>query len=65
MLHSPRSVDYQILRTCERLGLPESEFAALDYAEQVRLLAYGLLRDREEAAWLEHRSVSVPASNGA
>jgi hypothetical protein len=53
MLHSPRSIDYQILRTCERLRLPESEFSALNYAEQVRLLAYGMLRDREEAAWLQ------------
>jgi hypothetical protein len=38
------------LRTCERLSLLESEFRTLPYAEQLRLLAYGLVRMREEAA---------------
>lgn len=51
MLPSPRTLDYQVLRLCERLGMTEQEFHACDYAEQLRLLAYVRLRDVEEASW--------------
>lgn len=43
-----RSLDYFVLRVCERLRVREPEFAAMDYHEQVRLLAYEVLREREE-----------------
>lgn len=43
-----RSLDYFVLRVCERLGLREREYAAMDYREQMRLLAYEVLREREE-----------------
>jgi hypothetical protein len=44
-----RSPDYFVLRTCERLGLQEPEFQALSYPEQLRLLAYEMLREQEES----------------
>ena len=46
-------MDYCVLRTCERLGMPEREFLSLPYAEQLRLLAYGWLRINEEHGALE------------
>jgi hypothetical protein len=45
---SPRTLDYFVLRACERLGLREGEFDRLPYTSQLRLLAYDQLR-REEA----------------
>ena len=43
-----RSLDYFVLRLCERLGIREREIAAKSYGEQMRLLAYEVLREREE-----------------
>lgn len=43
----PRSLDYWILRCCERLGLSERRFAAADYADQVRWLAFEMVRAAE------------------
>jgi hypothetical protein len=37
------------LRACERLGLPEAEFRAADYADQVRWLVYDAIRRAEES----------------
>ena len=44
----PKTLDYWILRTCEQLHLNESDFLARHYPEQVRLLAYTALRQRED-----------------
>lgn len=45
-----RTMDYFILRTCERLGLSEASFAELTFDEQLRLLAYDQLRREDELA---------------
>lgn len=45
---SPRTVEYFVLRACERFGFRPGEFERLDYDEQVRLLAFDQVR-REEA----------------
>jgi hypothetical protein len=47
---SPRSIEYEVLRACERLRLSDAEFDALPYARQLRLLAYSRLRGEEELA---------------
>lgn len=47
--HIPRTLDYHILRVCERLHLRETDFHALQYDEQVQLLGYHLLRLQEES----------------
>ena len=49
----PRSVDYWALRCCERLGMREAEFAAADYADQVRWLAFEMVRAAETQTGLE------------
>lgn len=46
---APRTLDFHLLRACERLHLNESDFLALPYAEQLRLLAYHHLRSLEES----------------
>lgn len=50
---APRTVEYFVLRTCERLGMAEREFLLLTYDEQLRLLAYGWLRINEERGGME------------
>jgi hypothetical protein len=45
---SLRTLDYFVLRTCERLGLRESEFDRLPYASQLRLLAYDQIRREDD-----------------
>ncbi len=45
---APRTVDYFVLRTCERFGLRPNAFEQMDYDEQLRLLAFDQVR-REEA----------------
>lgn len=44
-----------MLRTCERLGMSEAEFQSLPYSRQMRLLAYGWLRNSEERAGAEEQ----------
>ena len=46
---SPRSLEYFVLRCCERLGLREEEFYAADYTRQLRWLAYERVRRLEES----------------
>jgi hypothetical protein len=48
-----RTLEYHVLRTCERLGLSEREFRTQSYAAQIRQLAYGWLRSTEESGNLE------------
>lgn len=43
-----RTIEYLILRCCERLHLREEQFFAADYAQQIRWLAYEQLRELEE-----------------
>ena len=45
---SPRSLEYFVLRCCERLGVREEEFYGAEYAQQVRWLAYERVRRQEE-----------------
>ncbi len=45
---APRSIDYFVLRACERFGMSEREFRGMSYAEQVRVVAYERLREEEE-----------------
>lgn len=45
---APRSIDYFVLRACERFGMSEREFRGKSYAEQVRMVAYERLRECEE-----------------
>ena len=40
-------MEYWILRCCELLRLSEVEFAAAEYADQVRWLSYVMVRDVE------------------
>lgn len=49
-LQQPRTLDYFILRTCERLHLTEREFVAASYRDQLRWLAYDTLRRAEEVS---------------
>ncbi|MCA9081442.1 MAG: hypothetical protein KDA58_12840 [Planctomycetaceae bacterium] len=49
-LHLPRTLQYEILRVCERLHLPEDQFLAMPYPQQLHLLAYHRLRLLEEHA---------------
>lgn len=46
-LSQPRTLDYFLLRTCERLGLTEREFHAADYQDQLRWLAFDAVRRAE------------------
>jgi len=46
-----RTLEFHILRVCERLHLSEQEFLALNYAAQLRLLAYDQLRIEETLHW--------------
>ena len=46
---APRSIDYFVLRACERFGMSEREFRGMSYAEQVRVVAYERVREEEEA----------------
>lgn len=46
---APRTLDFFVLRTCERFHMREAEFDALPYADQVRLLAFEQLRREDEA----------------
>jgi hypothetical protein len=48
MSGSLRTIDYFVLRACERLGLFEAEFDRLPYASQLRLLAYDQVRREDE-----------------
>lgn len=50
-----RTLEYHVLRTCERLGISEAAFRSQSYAEQMRLLAYGWLRTSEECAGAEEQ----------
>lgn len=50
LVQAPRSLDYHILRTCERLRLRERDFQSLPYSDQLRLLAFNHLRSLEAAA---------------
>lgn len=50
---APRTLEYLILRTCERLGLLEREFYAQSYPAQLRQLAYSALRTDEEQGPME------------
>jgi hypothetical protein len=43
-----RSIDYFVLRACERFGMSEREFRAMSYTEQVRVVAYERLREEED-----------------
>lgn len=45
---SLRTLDYFVLRACERLGLREAEFDGLSYAAQLRLLAYDQIRREDD-----------------
>lgn len=45
---APRTVDYFVLRACERFGLSPGVFEQMDYEEQLRLVAFDQVR-REEA----------------
>lgn len=45
---TPRSVEFYLLRSCERFGMRPDEFDALPYVDQVRLLAFDQLRREEE-----------------
>ncbi len=49
---TPRSLDYFILRTCERMHISEQQFHRLDYSDQIRLLSYHRIRNAEEALLL-------------
>lgn len=49
-MKTPRTLDYWILRTCERLSLPQEEFDSYAYPEQLRLLAFTTLREMEHLA---------------
>lgn len=49
-LGCPRSLDYFVLRACERMHCRPSEFDRLDLDGQLRLLAYDAVRRAEEAA---------------
>ncbi|MEX0715323.1 MAG: hypothetical protein WD066_01985 [Planctomycetaceae bacterium] len=44
-----------MLRSCERFGRTETDFHALDYERQLRLIAYELLRLIEEAGPVPQR----------
>ena len=46
-------MEYWILRCCERLGLSEAEFTAAGYGDQVRLLAFEMVRAAETRPVLE------------
>jgi hypothetical protein len=48
MTGSLRTLDYFVLRACERFGLREEEFDRLPYASQSRLIAYDQIRREEE-----------------
>jgi hypothetical protein len=47
---TPRTVEYFVLRACERFGMRPAEFEGLSYDEQVRLLAYDQVRREESGA---------------
>jgi len=49
---APRSIEYFVLRVCERIGISEHKFRRMMYAEQVRLVAYEALRQGEEVGAL-------------
>ena len=44
----PKSLDYYVLRVCERLAMEEEKFWSAGYAQQMRWLAYEQLRMQEE-----------------
>jgi len=44
-----RTMEYLVMRACERFGVPPSHFRQLANAEQVRWLGYEELREAEEA----------------
>jgi len=52
-LEMPRSLDYFILRCCERLGMSEEQFFTSDYYVQLHQLSYELIRQMEEARGAE------------
>ncbi len=54
---SLRTIEYLILRCCERLRLREDEFFSADYSQQIRWLAYEQLRQ------LEERSTPSPSTS--
>ncbi|VAX40679.1 hypothetical protein MNBD_PLANCTO02-2917 [hydrothermal vent metagenome] len=56
---SPRTIEYLILRCCERLQLREDEFFSADYSQQIRWLAYEQLRQLEERS----ASTSSPSTS--
>lgn len=45
---APRTVDFFVLRVCERFGVWPEEFEQLEYDEQLRLLAFDQVRREEE-----------------
>lgn len=48
------TLDFHILRTCERLHLREQDFLTLNYDSQLRLLAYHQLRVEEASHGNRH-----------
>ena len=47
--NGPRSLEFDILRTCERLHLSEAQFHSLEYNQQIKLLAYSQIRAYDES----------------
>lgn len=47
-MNAPRSLEFYIFRLCERFGWEESTFRTRCYADQIRYLAYELLRQNDE-----------------
>ncbi|MCA9044412.1 MAG: hypothetical protein KDA69_08835 [Planctomycetaceae bacterium] len=45
----PRTLDYEVLRSCERLSISTHQFDSLPYDEQLRLLSYNRIRIIEES----------------
>ena len=49
MLDGPRTIEFWILRACERFTILPSDFKHFAYPQQITLLAYSSIRQNEEA----------------
>ena len=49
---TPRSLDYLLLRMCERWSMTLRELTCMSADQQQRLVAYEMVRERDEALGL-------------
>lgn len=57
-MQRPRSLDFWILRTCERLGITPDDFTQLEYSQQMSFLAFNRVRILEESLELNSTGAS-------